>query len=540
MKQSLINKNRILAFILVLITTVSVLCACTKNNGNDVVSMPLSTPVVHELAAGGGTLTMPMPINADISNPYTVDTEEMLNFFSLVYEGIVEITEDNSIVPALAENWSCDSDGKTWTFKLRKDVKWHFKDEALDAYDIEYSIAKIRSYEGDSYYSYNVSKIESVEVADKNTLKITMTEKGLLPLRCLDFPIVRNNAPLSGKPDGTGPYAFESSDEECVLLKVNENWWKQHPYIKNVKFIARDSNETALASFSAGQFNMVPTSAITAGRYRQEGVSDVLDVMTQDMEVLVVNHKNPILSDARVRQAIAYLIDRAEIISNVCMNRARACDVPIAPDSFIYDSKSKIYDHSVQEAERLFKEALCLDTNGDMMLEKNGEDIKFNILVCTSLDGTRAEAAKHISQQLLKAGIQSEIVNASYSTASGGEFMEKLKNGEYDIALVGLNMARDCDLSMYLEYGGECNYGSFYNRELAQLAQQMYNATDEDELKQKASAFEMKFAQELPFIVLYFRLNSIVYSDDIKEIGAVREPDLLRKIENWYISASEN
>ncbi|MBQ9833205.1 MAG: hypothetical protein IJO48_05680, partial [Clostridia bacterium] len=366
-----------------------------------------------------------------------------------------------------------------------------------------------------------------------------MKEKGVLSLRCLDFPIVRNGAGLGGKPVGTGAYQVETYSNDKVVLAANENWWKQRPYIDRVEFEARDSNETALASFAAGQFNMVPTSAITAGRYRQEGVSEVLDVMTQDMEVLIVNHDNYILRDVRIRQAVAYMIDRSEIISNVCMNRAQACDVPIAPDSWFYDSKSKVYDHSLNKAMSLLEEAGYTDADENGVLEKNGIELELNILVCESADGTRGEAAREIAKQLTDAGIKAQVVIAAYSMNDGGEFMSKLKNGEFDLALVGFNMSRDCDLSPYLDEMGECNYGGYHGSELAELAHAMYTASDEASLRESASAFQSKFVSQLPFIVLYFRLNSIVCSADIRDIGAVREPDIMRNAEKWYIAESE-
>lgn len=529
------TKKTAAIFLAVMLVAAS-FCGCKSNKQMGQVNIEQSTPIVHEMPINGGVLSMPMPMNASIGNPYTVDTEEMLNFFSLIYEGLVEIDETNTLTPALAENWSSDESMRVWTFNLRKDAKWHSDGDGFNARDVKYSYDAILNMAGESYYSYNVSKIESVEIIDSYSVRITMKEKGVLPLRCLNFPIVKNGASLTSKPVGTGPYAYESKDEETVTLKANELWWKQRPYISSVKFIARDSNETALASFSAGQFNFVPTSAITAGKYRQEGVANVTDVMTQDMEVLLINHSNSLLKNIKIRQALAYLINRTELISNVCMNRARACDVPVAPDSWFYDSKSKLYDHSITKAEELLKAELCVDNNEDGILEKNGEDISFRLLVCTSLDGTRADAAKQIAQQLLDAGIKTEITLAAYSADGGGEFMEKLENGEYDIALVGFNMARDCDLSPYFGYEGECRFGGYYSLELENAASEMYNAANDSELQQKASDFQLCFIEELPFIVLYFRLNSIVYSSQIKALETAREPDIMRNVEKWYIS----
>ena len=100
---------------------------------------------------------------------------------------------------------------------------------------------------------------------------------------------------------------------------------------------------------------MVATSATTVGKYRQDGITNVQDVMTQNVEIMLVNSNSQSLNDVKVRQALACALDRSKIISNIYMNRAQACDVPIAPDSWIYESKSKLYDYNTVKALELLR-----------------------------------------------------------------------------------------------------------------------------------------------------------------------------------------
>jgi len=324
-----------------------------------------------------------------------------------------------------------------------------------------------------------------------------------------------------------------------VLLTANEAWWKQRPYIDSFLFIERDSNDVALASYSAGQLDMVPTSATTAGKYRQEGITTVQDVMTQSMELMLVNNNSGALSDTRVRQAIAYGLDRSKIISNVYMNRAQSCDVPVAPDSWIYDSKSKMYDYNASKALALLEEAGWTDVDEDGRLEKGGmalTELNLMLLVNDSSDSARKNAAAAIADQLGEIGISVEVVTAAYSVGqSSGEYMDMLKNGEYDIALIGMNLGRDSNLTEVMASNGKANYGNYYDYELDTLARSMMSAGDEAAYRDAASAFQLAFAEKLPFIPLYFRLNSIVYSADIKGMTDVREPDIMRSVDKWYM-----
>ena len=82
---------------------------------------------------------------------------------------------------------------------------------------------------------------------------------------------------------------------------------------------------------------------------------------------------------------------------------------------------------------------------------------------------------------------------------------------------------------------GRNNYGGYSNAALEQLAQNIITAEDETTMREAASEFQMRFAEELPFITLYFRLNSLLYSADIQGLTTAREPDILRSVDKWYL-----
>lgn len=121
---------------------------------------------------------------------------------------------------------------------------------------------------------------------------------------------------------------LESWSGEQARLVANEAWWKQRPYLDAITFLERDSNDTALASYRAGQLDMVPSSNTSVGSYRDDNTI-VLDIMTQTAELLLINNTNANLRDINVRKALACALDRGQIISNIYMNRAQPCDVPI-------------------------------------------------------------------------------------------------------------------------------------------------------------------------------------------------------------------
>lgn len=500
------------------------------------IAVPVSTPEPQPIT--GGEVRMYIPINAGITDPLKVNTEEMLSFFSMIYESLVSISADGKLTAELAENWSTEDGGKTWNIKLREWVTWHGHDVSLTARDVILTFERLQAIGEDSYYSYCTDSIEAIEAIDNQNIKVTTKSGGYASLYALTFPVMLGGE-ASARPVGTGPYKYEGYRDGGVALTANESWWKQRPYIDSFLFIERDSNDVALASYSAGQLDLVPTSSTTAGKFRQEGITVVQDVMTQSMEIMLVNSASGALQDVRVRQAIAYGLDRSKIISNIYMNRAQSCDVPVAPDSWIYDSKAKLYDYNVSKALALLAEAGWSDVDDDGILEKGGmalTELSFTLLVNDSTDSTRKNAASAIAEQLGELGINTEVVTAAYTVGqTEGEYMDMIKNGEYDIALMGFNLGRDSNLTELMAMDGAANYGNYYDYELDMLAGAMMSAGDEAAYRDAASAFQMAFAQKLPFIPLYFRLNSIVYSADIKGMTDVREPDIMRSVDKWYM-----
>lgn len=533
---------RLLALLMVVLAVFSGCGRSASGENQEEIAVPVSTPEPQPIT--GGEVRMYIPTNADVTDPLKVNTEEMLNFFSMIFESLVSISADGKLTAELAENWTSEDGGKTWNIKLREWVTWHGHDISLTPSDIILTFERLKSLGDDSYYSYCTNTIESIEAIDNQNIKVITKSGGYASLYGLTFPVMMSGE-ATARPVGTGPYKYDGYRDGGVLLTANDSWWKQRPYIDSFLFIERDSNDVALASYRAGQLDMVPTSATTAGKYRQEGITTVQDVMTQSMEIMLVNSTSGALSDSRVRQAIAYGLDRSKIISNVYMNRAQSCDVPVAPDSWIYDSKSKMYDYNASKALALLAEAGWTDVDDDGRLEKGGmalTEMNLMLLVNDSTDSARKNAAAAIADQLGEIGISVEVVTAAYSLGqTSGEYMDMLKNGEYDIALIGMNLGRDSNLTEVMANGGKANYGNYYDYELDTLARSMMSAGDEAAYRDAASAFQLAFAEKLPFIPLYFRLNSIVYSADIKGMTDVREPDIMRSVDKWYMfTGSEN
>lgn len=528
---------RITAVLMAIIMIGMALTACSggARGGDakvDTTPIPSSAPDATYEPIPGGALKLAMPVNAPCSDPLDVTTEEMLNLFSLVYDTLLTVGPSGEIEPCLCESWINEIPG-TWILHLRDGVKWH-DGATFSSYDV------INTYNAlvemsDSYYKPCLKHIVSMDVIDSLTIRLKLDTPGILGLYSLVFPIKKAQQLM-----GTGAYRLESMTDESIVLRVNENWWDKQPFISSVIFVERDSNTTALASFEAGQLNLVPTDILTAGKYLDAGITNVYDIMTQDMETLLFNAQSRVFSNAQLRLAVAHGINRNRIITNVYMNRARAADVPIPPDNWLYDSRSAVLNYDPEASAQLIADAgytITSDEDG-LLYSKNGGSLRIKLLTSATTENTiRSDAAAIIASQLNSLGFNVEVVTASHTLGdSESEFITALKGGDWDIALVGFNLAMSNELSSYIAPDGENNFGHISDALLVSKANKIAEAENEEMAREAAYEFQTYFVETLPFFPLYFRLNSIICSANIIGPNSAREPLLFYDEKNWFIT----
>ena len=517
--------------------------------GGSVTPEPTEAPATSEptQAPDGspvGRIRLPMPENmadAEDCDPIGVRTEEMYQLFSLVFDTLIGVNGSNMLVPSLAMSWRSGGE-RIWLISLRQGVTWH-DGSSFTADDVVSTYDRIRR-QTDGYYSDAAENIVSLMKLDESTIRVEMKSEGLSALYCLNFPITKANSDEVLM--GTGAYRLENMTDEEIKLTVNTDWWGGTPQIETVEFIARSSNDLAIASYEAGMLDFVPTNSLTAKQYSSAGETVVASCMTQQMETLLINHNNAHLRKREFRSAIAHLVDRSSIIANVYMNNARSCDMPVPPDSWLYDSSQVVYGYDRELALSLLTEqGYTIDEDGN--IGYFGEKVSLRILVgSTPENSVRAEAAQLIADSLTSFGIGVELITANHDTASASpdpeseapysgdtEFVRLLREGNWDLALVGFSLSESNSLSKYLTPSGSNNFGHYSSETMTSLIEIMDSAVDEASLREAAYAVQSEFAEELPFIVLYFRLNSVIYSADIQGIGQLREPRLLENMKDW-------
>lgn len=290
-----------------------------------------------------------------------------------VFSGLVRYKPGSGdvrqIEPDLAERWESSPDGKVWTFHLRHGVKWHHGYGEVSAEDVVFSLNRAASKETSSFAS-DYAAFDKVEAVDPYTVRITLKEvvPSLLGLvvNSLGGNIVSKKAVqelgagYAQKPIGTGPFMFqEYKPQHSVTIVANPDYFRGKPKIDRVNFRYIQSQGSRDLALQSGELD------ITGGALGQDWIERTrkmpgIKVDTPGLpEIwwLHLDQTSKPLDDIRVRQAVAYAVDRAGLIQfrGEASHRAARSVVPASHAGFTADVP--LLERDLGKAKALLAEA---------------------------------------------------------------------------------------------------------------------------------------------------------------------------------------
>src|ERR671934_1191646 len=255
-------------------------------------------------------------------DPITSNEMISLRISELVFNGLVGIDEKQVIIPELAERWEVSKDGVTYTFFLRKDVRWHPREaeapKPFTADDVVFTYNIMMHPKTITPLKVRYEFIEKVEKTTDHTVVFTLKRPILNALAKFSFKIIPRHGPRNPQfltredpfaraPIGTGPYMLKTvtGDGEVVLL-ANPDYFKGRPHID--KFIAKPFADQNIMT-QALMFNAVDMIVLVNPRNLPEVQGDKRFVLQPynalSYSFFGYNMRNPLLGDRKVREAIA-------------------------------------------------------------------------------------------------------------------------------------------------------------------------------------------------------------------------------------------
>ena len=461
-------------------------------------------------------------------NPFVCNERDLVSVGSLLYEPLFELDQNQQPQAVLAETWGY-ADG-VWTINIRPGVLFHNGVE-LVAQDVVDSCKYFRSATEDNVYFGRVQKIDSITATDTFQLQVECDYPGYMALYCLTFPIVQRDTAYSDVPMGTGPYWCTSYvQDESIRLEANPLWWKQQPAMKVLQFNHYWDIADMLTALQSGEVEMFQTRSATAALTKKLDYASFLDYSTTSYEVLIPN-LNGILADQNLRKAIMYAIDYDTLTSNVYLNMAQQCEVPIHPSSWLYETQSAVYYYSPERAMQYLQASGWVDMTGDTLLNQLEDNvlkyIDVNIIVYNeAATKVRSNAAEQIAANLRAVGI-----NASVEILTRKEVRKAMENGSFDIALVSMNLSEVPDLIPMFSENGALNYSKANNETLNQMLRECAYAKDEQEMKLAYGNIQSYIVENLPVMGICFRTGMVLSGRPMAGMTVSRETDAYSGIE---------
>ena len=395
------------------------------------------------------TATAPPPVEVDTSKfggTLTLRTDGMVQFdpsqcaddnswyvISNVYSTIYRIAVDQSIYPDLATSWEYEDD-MTLILHLREGVMWHDGNDVFAegesrevvADDVVYSIVRGVEMEGSTLPPDLLSGFESAEALDDYTVKIKMKQpdalllsgsRGLGHIAVVAKEVVEYYGEDFGmNPIGSGPFEFvEYKPDESVLLARNEDYWKES-YLDEVLFKIIPDQDAALIAFEAGEVDYISPVPVTELERIQDDTGYI--VATSGLECapwIFFDMTVPLFQDQKFREAMSYAIDGEAISRNIEQgNYAGGCGIAGRGVPGYDPNLCKYFGYDPEMAKSLLAELGWEDTDGDGVVEKDGEPMNFGLEIW-SMD-TMPRYGEAIVIQLQEAGFGVELQTVEFGT----------------------------------------------------------------------------------------------------------------------------
>ena len=451
--------------------------------------------------------------DATYLNPVLASDSASGDINTLLYNGLLKYDKDINLIGDLAESWSVSPDGLVLTFDLRKNVRWH-DGVPLTAEDVKFTYEKLINPDTKTPYAADYLLVKKFEILGPYKIRITYREPlatsleswgmGIIPRHIFEKENINSSA-YNRKPVGTGPYLFrEWKTDEKIVLEANPAYFEGRPYIdryiyriipdQSVQFLELRNQTIDEMGLTPDQWKAYPEFFKHYNKFRYPSFSFVY---------LGFNLNLPLFKDSRFRQALAYALNKKEIIDGVLLGMGKAATGPFPPQSWAYDVNVRDYAYDPGKAKQLLKELGWSSAGKDDYLTKDGQTLGFTIMTNQG-NKMRSLTAEIIQSQLKKVGIKVNVRIIEWS-ALVHEFIDKKK---FEAIVMGWSLSRDPDQfplwhsSQVKE--GQYNFISYSNSEVDRLLVEGRRTLDKKRRVPIYRRLHKIMSQELPVIFLYY------------------------------------
>jgi peptide/nickel transport system substrate-binding protein len=379
-----------------------------------------------------------------------------------VLEGLTKINVGGSITPLLAEDWSSDPDGKSYTFVLRKGIK--FQDGTpFDAQAVKFSFERAKAAGSTNKAKASVfDNISSIATPQPDLVVLTLNNAdATLPFRLGENTAVilspKSADTTATKPIGTGPFKLDSWQKGSAITLVKWDGYRDPGAIKLKRATFRFINDNAaqVAALLAGDIDGMPRfGAVQNLKQFQGDKRFTVEIgSTAGKGILAINNKRKPLDDVRVRRAITHAIDRKAFIDGVLEGLAKPIGSHAAPTDVGYVDLTGVTPYNPDKARALLKEA--------------GVNTPLNLTLTLPPPSYARKGGEVVAAMLAKVGIIAKIENVEWAQWLSGAF-----KGQFDLTII--NHVEPLD---YMQYANPAYYWGYESKAFNELVKKRAEAT---------------------------------------------------------------
>jgi peptide/nickel transport system substrate-binding protein len=447
-----------------------------------------------------------------------------------VLENLVIFGKDSmNVEPQLAESWKVSDDGLTWTFRLRKGIKFHdgYPFNARAVYDsFARVIFKQHPYNGYGkwqYLSLSLGMVKDIQVIDDYTIAL-VTEKPYAPLlhnlALWLCPILSPKAMADYKdkigthPVGTGPFKFKSwTKDDQIVLERNPDYWGEKAKVAKIVLKSIPEPSARLMALQSGAVDIADDlDPDSIALVKKNPKLAVIERPSANVGYLAFNTEKPRLKDPKVRQALSHAIDKDTLIKSIFAGLAIPAKNPYPPSVWAHNDAIKPYEYNPDKAKKMLAEAK-FDFNTEIEL--------WAMPVSRAYMPEPVKTAELIQAYFAAVGVKAKIVRHEW-----GAYLSKVGSGEHEMCMLGwLGGNADPDNFLYgllsadtAKAPGAANIAFWKNQEFTDLClkgQKTFNKAERTKIYLKAQEI---FHAEAPWVPLVHSTIVRCYSKKLHDV----------------------
>jgi peptide/nickel transport system substrate-binding protein len=473
-----------------------------------------------------GTLVYGISTQPNTLNPLTAPDIVSRWAIELVFDGLVDVNERLEIVPALAQSWQVSPDGLTWSFDLRRGVRWH-DGTPFTASDVQFTYQAIFDPAAKSTLPRSdYQAIARLETPDDTTVRFILKEPDASFLSKLTLGIVPqhllagqdlSSADFNRYPVGTGPFVLQEwLSGQHLRFTANPAYFGGRPGLESIVWRIVPDSTALLMQLPTGEVDgALVDEPEDVARLTAEGKLKAYGVPGGNVQISL-QLANDIFQDVRVRRALALALDRPGMIAGLLGGQGTLSAGDILPASWAYNPQAAdLYPYDPAQARALLAQA-GWQPGADGILTKDSRRLAFT-LATDAGDHLRQGIALTVQQQWRAIGVAVDLDFVERNTF----VLEYVLKGQFQAALLQSSVRVDPDLSRRFHsrsiQSGQ-NFLNYHNPALDDLLDQALRVTTPAERAPLYRQAQLILAQDVPQINLFYPTAYYVFQADIQGI----------------------